>query len=92
MHSHLVAVKVRVERGADERMNADGFAFDEYRFEGLNTQAVQRGSAVEEHRMLADDVLEDVPHDRFLLFDHFLGLLDGGAVTLRFELVIDETA
>ena len=29
VHGHLVAVKVRVERGADERVNTDGFAFDE---------------------------------------------------------------
>ena len=27
-------------------------------------------------------ILEDVPHDGFLLLDHFLGLLDGGAVPL----------
>jgi len=30
------------------------------------------------------------PNDRFLLLDHFLGLLDGGAMALGFELVIDE--
>src|SRR5256885_598955 len=40
--------------------------------------------------MLTNDVFENVPHDGFLLLDHFLGLLDGGAVALRFELVIDE--
>src|SRR5437016_7845360 len=40
--------------------------------------------------MFANDVFEDVPNDRFLLLDHFLGLLDGGAVALRFELVVDE--
>ena len=90
VHGHLVAVKVRVERGADQRVNADGLAFDQHRFERLNTQAVQRGSAVQQHRMLANDIFEDVPDDRFLLLDHFLGLLDGGAVALRFELVIDE--
>ena len=90
MHGHLVAVKVRVERGADERVDANGLAFDEHRFERLDAEAVQRRSAVEQHGMLADDVFENVPNDGFLLLDHFLGLLDGGAVTLRFELVIDE--
>src|SRR5216684_650275 len=40
--------------------------------------------------MFADDVFQDVPHDGFLLLDHFLGLLDGGAMALGFELVIDE--
>src|SRR6266478_4352508 len=29
-------------------------------------------------------------NDGFLLLDHFLGLLDGGAVALCFELVVDE--
>ena len=90
VHGHLVAVEVRVESGANERVNADGFAFDESRFEGLNAEAVQGRGAVEKHGMLADDIFEDVPHDGFLLLDHFLGLLDGGAVPLGFELVIDE--
>src|SRR5256712_6782036 len=40
--------------------------------------------------MFADDVFQNVPNDGFLLLDHFLGLLDGGAVSLRFELVVDE--
>src|SRR5271168_1467520 len=90
MHGHLVAVKVGVECGADERVNADGLAFHEHRFERLNAETVQRRSAVEHHGMFADDVFENVPDDRFLLLDHFLGLLDGGAVALGFELVIDE--
>jgi hypothetical protein len=90
VHGHLVAVKVGVERGANERVNADGFAFDQYRFERLNTQAVERGGAVQKHGMLANDVLEDVPNDGILLLDHFFGLLDGGAVALRFKLVVDE--
>ena len=90
VHGHLVAVKVRVERGADQRVNSNGLAFDEHRFERLNAQAVKRRSAVQQHRMLANHFFEDVPDDRVLLLDHFLGLLDGGAVALRFEAVIDE--
>ena len=64
VHGHLVAVEVRVERGADERMDANGLAFDEHRLERLNAEAVQRGSAVQQHGMLADHVLENVPDDR----------------------------
>ena len=30
VHGHLVAVEVRVVSGTNERMNADGFAFDEH--------------------------------------------------------------
>src|SRR5258707_6518383 len=90
VHGHLVAVKVRVERGAHERMDANGLAFNEHRLECLNSQAVQRGSAVQQHGMFANDVFENVPNHRLLLLDHLLGLFDGGAVPLRFELVIDE--
>src|SRR5216684_4941168 len=90
MHGHLVAVKVRVERSADERMDANGLTFNEHRLERLNAEAVQRGSAVQQHGMFANDVFENVPNHRLLLLDHLLGLFDGGAVTLRFELVIDE--
>src|ERR1700676_4752190 len=71
-------------------MDADGFTFDEHRLEGLNAEAVKRRSAVEHHGMFANHVFENVPNDGILLLDHFLGLLDGGAVTLSFELVIDE--
>src|SRR5205823_3585954 len=90
VHGHLVAVKVRVERGADEGVNADGLAFNECRLERLNAEAVQRRSAVQQNRMLADDVFQNVPDYGLLLLHHFLGLLDGGAVALGFELVIDE--
>src|SRR5882724_6438955 len=71
-------------------MDADGFAFDENRFECLNAEAMKRRGAVEHHGMFADDVFQDVPNDGFLLLDHFLGLLDGGAMALGFELVVDE--
>src|ERR1700688_2107686 len=90
VHGHLVAVKVRVERSADQGMDADRFTFDEHRFERLDAETVKRRSTVEHHRMFANNVFENVPDDGILLLDHFLGLLDGGAVTLSFELVIDE--
>ena len=66
VHGHLVAVEVRVERGADERMDANGLAFDEHGLERLNAEAVQRRSAVEQHGMLANHVFENVPDDGFL--------------------------
>src|ERR1700730_17668497 len=71
-------------------MDADVFAFEEHRLESLNAETVKRRSAVEHHRMFPNYIFENVPDDRILLLDHFLGLLDGGAVTLRFELVIHE--
>src|SRR5271163_1595592 len=47
-------------------------------------------SAVQQHRMLANHIFENVPHHRFLRFHQFLGLLDRGAVSRGFQLVIDE--
>ena len=64
VHGHLVAVEVGVERSTDERMNLDCLAFDELRFEGLDTKTVQCWCAVEHHRMFRDHFFEHVPHNR----------------------------
>src|SRR5271170_4381134 len=90
MHGHLVAVEVRVECSANQGMDADRLALDQHRLESLNAEAVKSGSAVEQHGMLADDVLEDVPDGRFLRLDELLGLLDRGAMARGFQAVIDE--
>ena len=42
VHGHLVAVEVRVEGGADQRMQLDRLAFDQHRLERLDAQAMQR--------------------------------------------------
>ena len=62
MHGHLITVEVRVERGADERVNANGLAFHQHRLERLDAQAVERRRAVEQHRVVADDLFEDLVH------------------------------
>ena len=90
VHRHLVAIEVGVERGAGQRVQLDGLAFDQHRLKRLNTQAVQRGSAVQQNRMILDDFFENVPNHRVLLLDQFLGLLDGGAMAALFQAVIDE--
>ena len=86
MDGHLVTVEVGVERRADERMDLEGLALDQHGLEGLDAEAVQRRRTVEEHRMLLDDVFEDVPHLRATTLDHALGGLD----VLR-QLEVDET-
>jgi len=45
--SHLIAVEIRVERGADQRVNANGFAFHQDRFERLNAEAMRVGARSE---------------------------------------------
>ena len=73
---HLVAVEVRVERGADERVDADRLALDEHRLEGLDAEAVQGGCAVQQHGMVADDLFEHVPDLFALAVDEALRRLD----------------
>ena len=90
VHGHLVAIEVGVEGGADQGVNLDGLAFDEDGLKRLDAEAMEGRRAVEQHRMIADDFLEDVPHDGFLHLDHLFGLLDGGAVAGLLEAVIDE--
>ena len=90
VHSHLVAVEVRVEGGADERVDLDGLAFDEHRLKRLDTKAVQGWGAVQQDRVILDDLFQDVPDDGFLHLNHLFGLLDGGAVAGLLEAVVDE--
>src|SRR5688572_15545508 len=51
---------------------------------------MQRRRAVQQHRVFADHLFEDVPHLRPLLLDHLLRLLDRGDELSFFELVVDE--
>ena len=90
VHGHLVAVEVRVERGAHERVDLDGLALDQDGLEGLDAQAVERRRAVQEHRMLGDHFFQDVPDLRPLLLHELLGRLDGGGDAPLLELAKDE--
>ena len=90
VHGHLVAVEVGVERRADERVQLDRLAFDQHRLERLDAQAVQRRRAVQQHRMLADHLFEDVPDFRALALDQALGGLDGRGFAAQLQLLEDE--
>ena len=87
---HLVAVEVGVEGGADERVDLDGLALDEDGLEGLDAQPVQRGRAVEEDGVLADDLFEVVPDLGPLLLVPLPGDLDARDEAFLLELVEDE--
>ena len=90
VHRHLVAVEIGVERGADQRVQLDRLALDQHRLEGLDAEAVQRRGAVQQDRVLADHLFEDVPHLGPFLLDHALGGLDRARQTVEFELRVDE--
>ena len=90
VHGHLVAVEVGVERRAHQRMELDRLALDQHRLERLDAETVQGRRAVEQDRVLADHLVEDVPNLRLLLLDQLLGLLHRGGVALGVEPRIDE--
>ena len=90
MHGHLVAVEVRVVSGANERMNADRFAFDQLRLESLDRKTVQRRRAVQQHRMALRDFFENVPDFRRLALDHLLRAAHGVHVAEFLEPADDE--
>src|SRR5690606_12370516 len=75
---------------ADQRVKLDRLALDQDRLERLDAEAVQRRRTVEQHRMLADDLIEDIPDFRLLLLDQLLRLLDGGRKALGVETGVDE--
>ena len=70
VHCHLVAVEVGVVRGANERVNANGFTLYQLRFKSLNRETVQSRSTIQEHRMAPGDLVENVPHFGRLAFNH----------------------
>ena len=90
VHSHLIAVEVGVEGGAHERMQLDRLALDQRRLERLDAEAVQRGRAVQHHRVLADHLIEDVPNLRLLLLDELFRLLHRRRLPLRLQARVDE--
>src|SRR5437773_1864579 len=90
VHGHLIAVEVRVERRAHQRMDPDRLAFHQHRLERLDAQAVQGGRAVQEHRVVLDDFFQDLVHLRRLLFDDLFRPLDRLGDPLLHQLVDDE--
>ncbi len=90
VHRHLVAVEVRIECRANQRVNLDCLAFHQHRLKCLNAQAVKRRRAVQQHRVVLDHFFKNVPHHRLLHLHHLLGLLDGRAVARLLQAVIDE--
>ncbi len=87
---HLVAVEVRVERGAHHRVEADGLALDEHGLERLDREAVQRGRAVEHDRLALGDLVEDVPDHGVVPLDELLRAAHGVRGAALLEAADDE--
>src|SRR5215212_967758 len=85
MYRHLVAVEVRVERRAHQRVNLNGFPLDQDRLESLYAETVKGRGTVKEHGVLLDHILQYVPHLRPQALNHLLG-----APYVRCQSSIDE--
>ena len=90
MHRHLIAVEVGVIPGADQRVDHDRVALDQHRLERLNSHPVQRRGTVQQHRVLVDHLLQDVPDFRVPSLQHALGALDRVRQAVLLELANDE--
>ena len=72
VHGHLIAVEVRIVSRANQRMNANRFAFNQQRLESLDRKTVQSRRAIQQHRMALRHFFENIPDFRRLALDHFL--------------------
>ena len=61
-----------------------------HRLEGLDAETMQGRRAVEQHGVLANDLVKDIPDLWLFLLDQLLRLLDGRRQALRIEARIDE--
>ena len=76
VNRHLVAVEVSVERRTHERMQLNSLTLNQLRLERLNTQTVQGRCTVQQHRMLGNDLFENIPHLRAETLNHTLSTLN----------------
>ena len=85
MDRHLVAVKVGVERLANERVDLNRLALNQSRLEGLDAEPVQGRCTVQEHRPVLDHFFEDVPDLRARPLNHPFCALDVVGVTADYK-------
>ena len=76
VNRHLVAVKVRVERRTNKRVQFQRSAFNENGLERLNAETVKRRRAVKHYGIFLDYVFKCVPNAVFRSFNGFLRALD----------------
>ena len=90
VNRHLVTVKVSIKRGTHKRMQLNGFTFNQDRLKRLNTKTVQRWRTVQHHRVLTNNLVQNIPNFRFLFLNKLLCLLHSGRIALRIKSRIDK--
>ena len=76
MHRHLIAVEIRIVGRTNQRMNSNGIALDQLRFESLHRQPMERRGAIQENRMFPSYFVQGVPDNRFFTLNHLLRRAD----------------
>src|SRR2546427_12576039 len=71
-------------------MQLNGATLDQYSFKGLNTQAVQRGSTVQQHRVIFNHFFQYIPHLRLDPFDKAFRALNIMSEVLLHQLAHDK--
>ena len=81
-----VAVEVRVESLAGQRVQVNGITFHQDGFESLDSHAMKRGSTVKQYRVITNHLFQDIPDFFVLALEHLLGALDRISVSEFFQL------
>ena len=76
MDSHLVTIEVRVVCRASQWMELQGTSLSEDWLKGLNTQTMQGRCTVQEHWMLLNNILKNIPYFFLGTLNHTLSVLD----------------
>ncbi len=76
MDRHLVAIEVGVIGCTNQRMELDRFSFHQNRLESLDTESMQSRRTIEQHRMLLNDIIQNVPNLWADFFHHSLRAFD----------------
>src|SRR5690606_9829190 len=73
VNSHLVTIKVGVERSTYQRVQLDGFSFYQFGLESLYRKPVKCRSPIEQYGVTLQNIFKDFPDNGRFLIHHFLG-------------------
>ena len=90
MNCHLVTIEIGVKSFTDQRVQVNGVTLDQSWLEGLNPHPVKRGSTIQQHRVICDHLLKDIPDFFILPLQHLLGRFDRIGVAKFFQSSDDE--
>ena len=85
MNGHLVTVKVGVKGRTGQRVKLNGAAFNQQGLKGLNTQAVQSWSTVQQDGTGLDDFFQDFPYFGPALFNNAFGTFYVGCIIVGYQ-------